>query len=66
MHVAGTLDNAAIFESTSMTSNEFSTPMSNIWARRCYGSKINKDKLIKVTIGLAEPMGGVTRSGVLG
>jgi hypothetical protein len=28
-----------------------------IFRQKCYGSKINKDKLIKVTIGLAEPMG---------
>jgi hypothetical protein len=60
------LDNVVIIESTSKTSNNVSTPMSNVWAKRCYGSKINKDKLIKVTIGLAEPMGGVTQLGVLG
>jgi hypothetical protein len=29
---------------------------SHVWAKRHDGSKINKDKLIKVTIGLAEPM----------
>jgi hypothetical protein len=28
-----------------------------IFRQKCYGSKINKDKLIKVTVGLAEPMG---------
>jgi hypothetical protein len=39
---------------------------SHVWAMRCYGSRINKDRLIKVMIGLAELMGGVTRSGVLG
>jgi hypothetical protein len=31
---------------------------SHVWARRCYGSKTNKDRLIEVTICLAEPMGG--------
>jgi hypothetical protein len=39
---------------------------SHVWARMGYGSRINKDRLIEVTIGLAEPMGGVTRSGLLG
>jgi hypothetical protein len=29
---------------------------SHVEAKKCYGSKIYKDKLIKVTIGLAEPM----------
>jgi hypothetical protein len=33
---------------------------SHVWARRCYGFRINKDRRIEVTIGLAEPMGGVT------
>jgi hypothetical protein len=27
-------------------------------AKKCYEPKINKDELIKVTIGLAEPMRG--------
>jgi hypothetical protein len=27
-------------------------------ARKCYGPKINKDELIKVTIDLVEPMRG--------
>jgi hypothetical protein len=30
---------------------------SHVWARRCYWSRINKDRLIEVTIGLTESMG---------
>jgi hypothetical protein len=33
---------------------------SHVWARRCYGSRINKDRLIEVMIGLVELMGRVT------
>jgi hypothetical protein len=42
----------------------FEAQHSHVWERRCYGSKINKDKLIKLTIGLVEPMreGDMTRA----
>jgi hypothetical protein len=40
----------------SIAAGVFQARHSHVWARRCYGSKINKDKFIKVTIGLAEPM----------
>jgi hypothetical protein len=39
---------------------------SHVSIRRCYRSRINKDTLIEVTIGLVEPIGGVTQSGVHG
>jgi hypothetical protein len=42
----------------------FEARHSHVWERWCYGSKINKDKLIKLTVGLAEPMreGDMTRA----
>jgi hypothetical protein len=40
--------------STINCSGVFQAQDSHVWARRCYDSKINKDKLIKVTIGLTE------------
>jgi hypothetical protein len=40
----------------SITAGVFQARHSHVWARRCYGSKINKDKLIKVPIVLAGPM----------
>jgi hypothetical protein len=40
----------------SIAEGVFQTRHSHVWAKRCYESKINKDKIIKVTIGPAGPM----------
>jgi hypothetical protein len=32
----------------------FEARHSHIWSKRCYGSRINKGELIKVTIGIEE------------
>jgi hypothetical protein len=34
----------------------FQAQHSHVWVKRCYGSKLNKDKLSKVTMDLTEPM----------
>jgi hypothetical protein len=41
----------------------FEAQHSHVWAKRCHRSRISKGELIKVTIGLAEPMreGDMTR-----
>jgi hypothetical protein len=40
----------------SIAEGVFQARHSHVWARKCYESNINKDKLIKVTVGPTEPM----------
>jgi hypothetical protein len=40
----------------SIAAGVFQVWHSHVSTKRCYGSKITKDKLIMVTIGLVEPM----------
>jgi hypothetical protein len=42
----------------SIAADIFQARRSHVEAKKCYGSKINKDELIRVTIGLAEPLRG--------
>jgi hypothetical protein len=39
---------------TRIATGVFEVWHSHVWAKRCYGTKISKGELIRVTIGIAE------------